>query len=66
MTAALLKKATSLPVPDRIKLVEDIWDSLVDEPDDAPLTPAQKREVDRRLESMRKNPGRAIPWSEAQ
>jgi putative addiction module component (TIGR02574 family) len=65
MTAALLKKATSLPVPDRIKLVEDIWDSIADEPGDAPLTPAQKRELDRRLESMRKNPGRAVPWSAA-
>ena len=65
MTAALLKKATSLPVPDRIKLVEDIWDSIADEPDDYPLTPAQKRELDRRLESMRKNPSRAVLWTEA-
>jgi len=65
MTAALLKKATSLPVPDRIKLVEDIWDSIADEPNDYPLTPAQKRELDRRLESMRKNPSRAVSWTEA-
>ena len=65
MTAALLKKAASLPVPDRIKLVEDIWDSIADEPDDHSLTPAQKRELDRRLESMRKNPNRAFSWTEA-
>jgi putative addiction module component (TIGR02574 family) len=65
MTTALLKKATSLPVPDRIRLVEDIWDSIAEEPDDAPLTAAQKRELDRRLDSMRKNPGRAVSWTEA-
>jgi putative addiction module component (TIGR02574 family) len=64
MTTALLKKATSLPVPDRIKLVEDIWDSISNEADDS-LTPAQKRELDRRLDAMRKSPGRAVPWDEA-
>ncbi len=65
MTTALLKKAAKLPVPDRIKLVEDIWNSIADEPDEFPLTPAQKRELDRRIELMRKNPGRGIPWEEA-
>lgn len=64
MTTALLKKAASLPVPDRIKLVEDIWDSIADESSDS-LTAAQKRELERRMEAMRKNPGRAVPWSEA-
>jgi putative addiction module component (TIGR02574 family) len=65
MTTTLLKKATQLSVPDRIKLVEDIWDSIAEEPDEFPLTAAQKGELDRRLESMRKNPGRGIPWEEA-
>jgi putative addiction module component (TIGR02574 family) len=65
MTAGLLKKATNLPVPDRIKLVEDIWDSIADESDEIPLTPAQKRELDRRIELMRKHPDRALPWNEA-
>ena len=65
MTTALLKQAAKLPVPDRIKLVEDIWDSITELPDEFPLTAAQKRELDRRLELMRKDPGRAIPWEEA-
>jgi putative addiction module component (TIGR02574 family) len=65
MTTGLLKKATSLPVPDRVKLVEDIWDSIAEEPKEFPLTGAQKRELDRRIEAMRKNPGRALAWNEA-
>ena len=65
MTTAILKRAAKLPVPDRIKLVEDIWDSIADEPDEFALTAAQKRELDRRLELMRKDPGRAIPWEDA-
>ena len=65
MTTTLLQQATKLPVPDRIKLVEDIWDSIAEAPDDFPLTAAQKRELDRRLELIHRNPERAIPWADA-
>jgi putative addiction module component (TIGR02574 family) len=65
MTTAILKRAAKLPVPDRIKLVEDIWDSIADEPEDFALTALQKRELDRRLKLMRKNPDRGIAWEEA-
>jgi putative addiction module component (TIGR02574 family) len=65
MTTALLKRAAKLPVPDRIKLVEDIWDSIADEPKEFPITAAQIEELDRRLELMRKSPGRGIPWEHA-
>jgi putative addiction module component (TIGR02574 family) len=65
MTTALLKQAAKLPVPDRIKLVEDIWNSIAEQPDDFPLTAAQKRELDRRLALMKKHPERAIPWEQA-
>ena len=67
MTTALLKQATKLPLTDRIKLVEDIWNSIADEPkpDPFPLTKEQERELDRRLALMKKNPNRALPWAEA-
>jgi putative addiction module component (TIGR02574 family) len=65
MTTALLKQAAKLPVPDRIKLVEDIWNSIADEADEFPLTPAQTAELDRRLELIKRNPGRGISWNEA-
>jgi len=65
VTTAILKRAAKLPVPDRIKLVEDIWDSIADEPDEFVLTAAQTRELDRRLELMRKDPRRGITWEEA-
>jgi len=67
MTTTLLKQAAKLPLTDRIKLVEDIWNSIADEPDadPLPLTKAQERELDRRLALMKKNPNRALPWAEA-
>jgi putative addiction module component (TIGR02574 family) len=65
MATTLLKQAMDLPLSDRIKLVEDIWNSIPDEPDPFPLTKEQERELDRRLALMKKNPKRALPWAEA-
>lgn len=57
-----------LPVPERIKLVEDIWDSIAQEanirPDALPLTPAQRSELERRLADAEAHPGKGIPWEE--
>ncbi|NLF68221.1 MAG: addiction module protein [Candidatus Anammoximicrobium sp.] len=39
----------ALPVPDRITLVEQIWDTIADDEFEFQLTNAQKAELDRRL-----------------
>ncbi len=49
---------------ERLQLVEDIWDSLIDLPDSIPVTPAQRAELDRRLAKYRNDPHGAIPWDE--
>jgi putative addiction module component (TIGR02574 family) len=54
----------SLSVPERIILVEDIWDSVSEVPDAVILTEEQKAELDRRLDAYHKNPGEGSPWSE--
>lgn len=41
-----------LPVEDRIRLVEDLWDSIAQDQLVLPLTPEQAAELDRRLESF--------------
>jgi putative addiction module component (TIGR02574 family) len=53
-----------LPVPERIQLVEDLWDSIAEVPEALPLTEEQGRELDRRLEAHRESPDAAVPWSE--
>jgi putative addiction module component (TIGR02574 family) len=55
---------SSLSVAERIQLAEDLWDSVVAETTDIPLTDAQKAELDRRLEDLRRNPDDAAPWDE--
>jgi putative addiction module component (TIGR02574 family) len=54
-----------LSVADRLRLVEELWDSIAAEVEAAPLTEAQRQEVDRRLAAHRANPGAAIPWEQA-
>lgn len=40
---------TKLPVEDRIRIVEDLWDSIAHDQKALPLTADQKAELDRRL-----------------
>jgi putative addiction module component (TIGR02574 family) len=47
---------------ERLRLLEQLWDSLSDE--DVPLTEAQRRELDRRLDDLEREGPRGIPWDE--
>jgi putative addiction module component (TIGR02574 family) len=53
-------KLNELPLDERIKLVEELWDSIAADQKALPLTPAQRAELDRRLDAyeLDKNPGR--------
>ena len=53
-----------LSVVERLELIERICDSLVDEPDSVPLTDAQRREIDRRLDSYARQRPRLSTWDE--
>ncbi|MEX2198410.1 MAG: addiction module protein [Burkholderiales bacterium] len=48
-----------LSVEERIALVEEIWDSIAEA---TPLTQAQRRELDRRLQDHEANPDDAVSW----
>ncbi len=41
-----------LPLEERLKLVEDIWDSIAAEQGHLPLTEDQREELDRRLDEF--------------
>ena len=51
-----------LPVSERIKLVEDLWDSIAADQSALPLTTAQKNELDQRLDAyeLDRNHGRPV------
>jgi putative addiction module component (TIGR02574 family) len=47
MQSELTEQAKKLSIPDRIILVEEIWDTIAEENQAFELTDAQKRELDR-------------------
>ncbi|MFO0698073.1 MAG: addiction module protein [Nitrospira sp.] len=56
--------ALALSIPERIQLVEDIWDSIIHEPEAVELTDQDKHMLDERLEAYHKNPSLGSPWEE--
>ena len=56
--------ALSLSIPERIQLVEDIWDTIAAQGDAVELTPEEKAVVDARLEAYHKDPSAGAPWAE--
>ena len=57
--------ALALPVPERLQLVEEIWNSIAEAPEALQLTEEDKRLIDERLEARRRNPSAGSPWQEA-
>lgn len=53
-----------LTIPERLQLVEDIWDSIADTPEELPLTESQRAALDRRLDAYHRNPDEGAPWAE--
>jgi putative addiction module component (TIGR02574 family) len=51
-----------LSVAERVQIVEDIWDSIGKNPEELPLSEAEKLELDKRLESYQENPDEGIEW----
>lgn len=60
----LFEQAMRLPVAERRKLADDIYDSLESSDDGLALTPEQEAELTRRLGDYEKNPGGNFTWEE--
>ena len=57
MAMELTEQARNLSIPDRIRLAQEIWDTIAEENQMLELSDAEKRELDRRLEWIKNNPG---------
>jgi putative addiction module component (TIGR02574 family) len=54
----------ALSAEERLRLISALWDSLVDSPEDVPVTDAQRRELDRRLDRYRRGLTKLHSWEE--
>lgn len=64
MPSPMIADIEQLSVAERIQLVEDIWDTIAADPERIQITDAQRRELDRRLDAYRQNPGGGASWEE--
>lgn len=60
----LLEAARKLSPNDKLRLVQDLWDIVAEEPKDLPVPKGVLEEVQRREEHLRQHPESALPWDE--
>jgi putative addiction module component (TIGR02574 family) len=53
-----------LPIPERLQLVEEIWDSIAQDAKALPLSDDLRAELDRRWAEHERDPSSAIPWDQ--
>ena len=54
----------SLSFEERLRLLDELWESLSRTPESIPLTEAQREELDRRLDELEREGPLGIPWDE--
>ncbi|AFW94641.1 MAG: addiction module protein [Aphanizomenon flos-aquae DEX188] len=59
-----LNQIKALSIADRIRIVQDILESIAAEQAYPDLTTAQKRELDRRISDYETNPDNVMTWQE--
>jgi putative addiction module component (TIGR02574 family) len=64
MRSGTLVEVLRLPLPERIELVQAVWDSVVAEASAVPVTASQRAELDRRLAALEADPEGECPWSQ--
>jgi putative addiction module component (TIGR02574 family) len=63
MTAkAILAQARTLPADERIRLVQDLWDTIAEEPESVEISDEHRRILDERMREHEANPGDVVPW----
>jgi putative addiction module component (TIGR02574 family) len=61
---ALLTQAKQLTPADRLELIEELWQSL--NPDEFPVTAAEKSMLDERLADLAENPSSGRSWEDVE
>ncbi|MDP3589455.1 MAG: addiction module protein [Methylobacter sp.] len=56
--------ALELSIPERIQLVEDIWDTITTKASSIELSDEEKSIIDTRLENYHQSPESGSPWDD--
>ena len=64
MKKIMAADALDLSIPERIQLVEDIWDTIAIKADSVELTEEEKKVIDKRQRAYHENPNLGSPWGD--
>ena len=64
MSSINFSELLDLPIPERLRLVSALWDSITDNPESLELSDAERKILDERMEAYMKNPAKGKPWSD--
>ncbi len=53
-----------LPTAERVAIVQEIWESILEHPDDVEITAAQRDELERCWVELQQNPDDGESWEE--
>ena len=62
MSATAKFDISTLTVPERLELMEALWDSLIESPDALPVSDAQRAVLDQRLAAYEKDSAEGSTW----
>ena len=54
----------TLNVEERLELIESLWESLIVDPSNVPITDAQRKMLDKRLDEIEAGDDAGAPWEE--
>jgi putative addiction module component (TIGR02574 family) len=61
-TRQIVEAFRRLPVDERVRLVEELWDEVAKELEQQPLSEAQRRLLDERIRQHEENPADVEKW----
>lgn len=59
-----INELKALPLQDRLKVVEAVWDSIDEDGATVSLSAGQKAELDRRIAAHESNPNSVLTWDQ--
>jgi len=60
-----VEELRELSLKERLRLIGDVWETFVGDPESLPLNDEYRQEIDRRLDSYDHDPNRGRDWPDA-
>jgi putative addiction module component (TIGR02574 family) len=63
MVKDAIPQLADLSTEQKFELISELWDEVLEHPEDLPVHTWQRAELDRSYEEYRQQPERALPWA---